>query len=198
MNDHYTQATSLTQAIRICHSDLERAGKPELIPLVSQRAVRAAISRALRDYENGLKYKDASDIKQQVRQFRDVVAPIYRDIVDEDHWPRGAVFVARTSASDPAPDVYESFLLRLEIQTPGSYYQGFGLPILDIYFGHFVPAREDGLEDEHAAMVAKTRADAQTAWEKKDTLLACLLYEEIELELTPEEQRRLNAARKNL
>ena len=154
----YSRARSLEEAVEICRRSLELDGRDDYARLVTVERVRSAIKTALESYEHVLEKKrrpygreyppvDGRELKKQVRHFEDAVRPVYLDMADKGSWPPGASFFYYLSREDDDNVRYDCLGLRLQIETPGSTFQGFAIPVLDLYYGRFAYAED---EDEDA------------------------------------------------
>ncbi|NTW01110.1 MAG: hypothetical protein HGA19_07320 [Oscillochloris sp.] len=150
MKVDYTSATSLTQALKVCRYQIERLGKREILPLLGDEAVRAAIFTGVKSYDALLPYNChntgyytyGSHFKQQRTRFRQLIRPIYLSIAEQNAWPTGSSFEVYTSVSDITDMTYEGFLLRLVITASDNGF-GFALPILDISYGRCLPVIDE-------------------------------------------------------
>lgn len=135
-NDEYKTAKDLNQAVKICKQQLMKDGKPEYAALLSEQKVRQAIHSAVISYEKLLASKDGQAL--DAKYFHDMIKPICLKIANSGLWLRNCSFTKFYLLTDKSGFAYECFGLRLEISTPGAKGDGFGLPILDLYYGRFL------------------------------------------------------------
>lgn len=159
----YEGAKDLKQAIDI----LKKRLRNEHVALISEAKVRSAIRTAIQSYEARLKarMKD-NDHKaaalQTNKYFRDVIKPVYVQIAEEGKWFPNCAFSAFTRLEEVLPDgthlSFDGLGLRVEVHTPGyrldhkleeqeeprvvprvaaEHVDGFGLRILDVWYGRF-------------------------------------------------------------
>lgn len=150
----YSGAKSLKEAVEICRRSLEAWDREDYVPLVTEGRVRSAIRVALESYKlavertsmtYGKDYPWARDkeVLKQAANFEDVVRPIYLEIADKGSWPPGSSFFYLLFKDDDDGVRYDGLSLRLWVETPGGMFQGFALPILDLYYGRFGPSWEE-------------------------------------------------------
>ncbi len=150
----YSQAGSLEEAVDICRRSLAADGREEYAPLLTEERVRAAIKVALESHRHVLErqvlaygpdYPWARDkeVEKRIRHFEDVVKPVYLGIAENGSWPPGGVFAYYLFRIDDNLVRYECLNLLLQIETPGTMFHGFGLTIIDLYYGGTPPRQED-------------------------------------------------------
>jgi hypothetical protein len=131
-------------------------GREEYARLLTEERVRSAIRSALESYgrlleRRGMPYGKGypsvpnKEVKKQTRYFEDVVRPVHLSIAEEGFWPQGASFFYYLFREDDGGARYEALGLRLQIETPGTMFQGFAVPILDLCYGRFTPDEDDAL-----------------------------------------------------
>jgi hypothetical protein len=151
----YSRAGSLKEAVEVCRRSLAADGGEDYARLVTEERVRSAIRAALESCRHALEkrampygedYPQARDgeVEKEIRHFEEVVKPVYLGIADGGSWPRGASFFHFLSRTDDRGVRYECLGLRLEIETPGATFRGFALPVIDLYYGRFAYAEDEG------------------------------------------------------
>ena len=154
LSGDYSQAGSLKEAVDICRRSLTADGREDYAQLVTEERVRSAIRVALESCKHvlekrvlayGEEYPWARDkeVEKQIRHFEEVVKPVYLGIAESGSWPPGASFFYFLSRMDDRGVRYECLGLRLQIETPGTMFQGFAVPILDLYYGRSAYDDED-------------------------------------------------------
>lgn len=132
----YATAKTLKQAIDICKAKLDARGKPEYSALLSEQRVREAIRVGLKSYEVGPnKLKDNPE--GHAKYFDEVVKPVYLKIAKDGVWPENCHFSYFFALSDKNGVSYDGLGLRLLVSTPGENFHGFGLPVVDLFYGRF-------------------------------------------------------------
>ncbi|HVF68308.1 MAG TPA: hypothetical protein VM914_11620 [Pyrinomonadaceae bacterium] len=140
--------------MEICRQQLEADDREDYVPLVTEARVRSSIRVALESYRlvlerQGMTYgKDYpwardEEVSKQGGHFEDVVRPVYLEVADKGSWPQGASFFYYLWKDDYNSVRYDGLNLRLWVETPGGMFQGFSLPILDVYYGRFGPTWEE-------------------------------------------------------
>lgn len=150
----YSQVESLKEAVEVCRRNLAAEGRKEYAPLVTEERVRAGLRVALESHRHALEKRSMTygadypwvrdkEVEKQIRNFEDVVRPVYLNIADNGAWPPGASFFYTLFADDDNLVRHECFCLRLHIETPDAMFAGFALSILDLYYGGVPPRAED-------------------------------------------------------
>lgn len=150
----YTRAGSLREAVDICRRSLAAEGREDYARLIDEERVRAAIKVALESHKHALEkqvlaygpeYPWARDkeVEKKIRHFEEVVKPVYLGIAESGSWPAGSSFVYYLFRVDDNLVRYECLNLSLYILTPGTMFQGFAIPIINLYYGGTPPRSED-------------------------------------------------------
>jgi len=126
----------LKEAIEELHRELRSKGKEEFIPLLTEKTVKQAISRAIDGYGKVAPEK----AKDENHPWKKTYESMYRNIVKTGIIPGNASFDVIMKMTDTFEDggqiTYEGLWIRLELKSDESIY-GFSLPILDAAFGRF-------------------------------------------------------------
>lgn len=149
-----SRAKSLKDAVELCRRVLIDGGRKDYAALIDETRVRAAVKTGLekcrhaldkRSMPYGADYPWALDkeVEKQIRHFEDVVKPVYLNIADGGAWPPGASFNYILFRQDDNLVRYDCFCLDLHIETPGTMFVGFALPVLTLYYGGVPPRSED-------------------------------------------------------
>ena len=127
--------TPLEEAVANYKAHLSDIGKPEYAALLSAERVRSAIRTGIESYETLLE-KQGEPYPNMKAHFENHSKPLYRAIADDSKWPDGAKFTAFFGLKQSGV-TYDGIGLRLYVSTPNSYYEGFAMPIIDLYYGKF-------------------------------------------------------------
>ncbi len=150
----YSRAGSLKEAVEICRRSLEADGREDYTRLITEERVRAAIRVALESCKHVLEKRSKpygddyswvrdKEVEKEARHFEDVVKPVYLGIAADGSWPPGTPFVYYLFRVDDNLVRYECLGLRLQIETPGTMFPGFAVPILDLYYGRFAYSEDE-------------------------------------------------------
>lgn len=150
----YSRAKSLKEAVQICRRSLEADGREDYATLVTEDRVRSAIKVALESYKHVLEKRSLTygedypwvrdkEVEKQAGNFEEAVKPVYLDIADNGSWPQGTSFFYYLFRMDDNGVRYDCLGLRLQIETPGAMFQGFAIPILDLYYGRFAYVEDE-------------------------------------------------------
>lgn len=146
----YERAKTLADAVKLVRSQITLDGKPEYAALLSEARVREAIRTAIASYEAFQEEAEERRFPGSTEHFQQHVKPACLRIADRGDWPAGCAFFGfytlteSTGGEEERTVEHHGLGLRLEIATPEARFKGFGLPILDVFFGRF--ARPNGLE----------------------------------------------------
>lgn len=152
--EDYAGVGSLGEALKVCRQSLKADGRGDYVPLLTEERVRAAIGVALVGYRHrlekrsmpyGEEFPSARDkeVLKEIKNFEEVVRPVFLDIAGKGSWPAGASFEYYLFRVDDNLVRYEGLSLRLHIQTPGALFMGFAVAILDLYYGHGIRGWDD-------------------------------------------------------
>jgi hypothetical protein len=144
-------AKNLGDAVARCREKLEKDGRPEYAALVSKQRIKDALKQAVTDYEAWLKAKPGPP-GGDPEYFADVVKPVAMKIVETDEWPKGCSLSWFPDVLEGRAKAREGFHLRLNIDTPGAKFGGFGFPLVNLSFGRW---------NEPAGVVGKPAKDGK-------------------------------------
>lgn len=132
----YRKLKTVREAVEVLKAHLTEDGKPEYAALLSEERVRKAIRTAVQSYEAGMAVKepDRPGIKAY---FEQMIKPVCLSAADDGTWGRECQFSYFFGLTTKTGVPYEGLGLRLLISTPDAKFQGFGLPVLDLFFGRF-------------------------------------------------------------
>ena len=128
--------SGLETALEELRGKFKKDGKQEFIPLLEIGEIRVAIISALKSYEARLKDETEDDRKSR-KYFEDVIKPYYTRIAQTERWSPNTEFTCFYRMTDANNQTYRGLGLRLEISTPGELFDGFALPIVDVWYGRF-------------------------------------------------------------
>jgi hypothetical protein len=143
MTQPYAGVKTLSDAIRICQKQLTEAGHPDYADLLTEERVKSAITTAIASYEAGMQRRiqpkgpRSDQDRKSFEFFTKRVKPDLELIRDEGVWKSGWHFNPIYALTDGQQVSYDGLLLRMQIETPGETFDGFGLPIVDVLYGHF-------------------------------------------------------------
>ena len=122
--------TALSAAVQKLRTELAE----RFIGLLDEQAVRNAIPRSLEAYaaRGGSQRPGGTDY------LREIIEPALRLIAEEGDWPEHASWDYFFEHSDSGV-THRGFSVGLELRTPGARYRGFSLPILELWYGRWVP-----------------------------------------------------------
>jgi len=132
--EHFKNVKTLKAAVEVVKERLKRNGKPEYAALLSEIRVQEAIHTAVKGYE-GLLEKLEKRNAGTTEYFQKEIEPICLKIADKGEWPQSCSFFAFYALTDMRQVAYDGLGLRLQIDTPQAKFEGFALPIVDLYFG---------------------------------------------------------------
>ena len=138
----YLDATSLHEAVEALNSELRRRDVNKFASLVTERIVRQAIPKALKEYEAG--YSNSIDEatsaeqvearKRHQKLLNESVKPTLAKIVEHGEWPPGSYF--QHWGGDNDSSVFRVHMNVMHDPTvPFENYSGFSLPIIRAEIG---------------------------------------------------------------
>lgn len=131
--------TPLAIAVSDFKTTLEQQGKAEYAALLSVERVRGAIRRGVESYES-LIAGEGEPNEGAKAHFEEHSKPLYIAIANDEKWPPGTKFEAMNwLKANRGEETYDGIGIRLYVSTPDTKYQGFAMPIVDVFFGEFYP-----------------------------------------------------------
>lgn len=131
--------TPLAIAVSDFKTRLKDQGKAEYAALLSVKRVRRAIQRGIESYES-LIAREGEPNEGAKAHFEEYSKPLYIAIANDETWPPGTKFEAMNWLKDNrGEETYDGIGIRLYVSTPDTKYQGFAMPIVDVFFGEFYP-----------------------------------------------------------
>jgi hypothetical protein len=130
----YEKCTTLAEAVELVRGQLVQDGKPEYAALLTEARVRAAMQTAIEKTDRNI--DDQEKLNAGTKEYwQNIAKPVYLQIIETGKWPANCAFDGFYGVTDKRGISYDGLGLRLTISTPQDKFKGYGLPILDLYFG---------------------------------------------------------------
>jgi hypothetical protein len=144
LREDFRNVKSPKEAVEVVQARLKQDGKAEYAALLSETTVREAIRTGIQSYEARLDTQEKRTPGSR-EYFEKEVKPVLLKVADEGQWPERcsfSSFYTLTEQLDGKNIAYHGLGLRLIVETPKAKFNGFGLPIIDLYFGRFAGSGE--------------------------------------------------------
>jgi hypothetical protein len=96
---------------------------------LSEESVRSAIQTAIKAVDSKIEQEETNSPGTK-QYWQAVIKPMLQQITETGQWPANCCFEGFYKM-----DNYDGLGLRITIKTPGARFDGYSLPILDVWFG---------------------------------------------------------------